>query len=115
SAICGTHFGETKLPASTVFMDGVAYRLLAVDRRRPAPGSTAAIGRIVAPMPGTLTRLSVASGDAVEKGAVLAVVEAMKMEHAVLAPRHGRVRDIFFSAGDLVPEGAELLVLEAAE
>ncbi|HVY98340.1 MAG TPA: acetyl/propionyl/methylcrotonyl-CoA carboxylase subunit alpha [Dongiaceae bacterium] len=99
----------------TVFMDGVAYRLLAVDRRRPAPGSTAAIGRIVAPMPGTLTRLSVASGDAVEKGAVLAVVEAMKMEHAVLAPRHGRVRDIFFSAGDLVPEGAELLVLEAAE
>ena len=98
-----------------VFIDGNAYRLVAVDPRRPAQGSSAAAGKIVAPMPGTLTRVAVASGDAVEKGAVLAIVEAMKMEHAVLAPRPGKVREVRFAAGDLVPEGAELVVLEAAE
>jgi 3-methylcrotonyl-CoA carboxylase alpha subunit len=98
-----------------VFLDGESHRLVLVDPRRSVPGAAAAGGRIVAPMPGTLTRLAVASGDAVEKGAVLAIVEAMKMEHAVLAPHPGKVRDVRFAAGDLVPEGAELLVLEAAK
>src|SRR5258707_1002794 len=74
-----------------VFIDGNPYRLVAVDPRRPAHGSSAAAGKIVAPMPGTLTKITVASGDAVEKGAVLAIVEAMKMEHAVLAPCPGKV------------------------
>jgi 3-methylcrotonyl-CoA carboxylase alpha subunit len=98
-----------------VFLDGASHRLTVIDPRRPAQGSAASAGKIVAPMPGTVTKVSVASGDAVEKGAVLAIVEAMKMEHAVLAPRPGKVREVRFAAGDLVPEGAELVVLEAAE
>jgi 3-methylcrotonyl-CoA carboxylase alpha subunit len=98
-----------------VFIDGNTHRLISVDPRRPAQGSAAAIGKIVAPMPGTLTKIAVAVGDAVKKGAVLAIVEAMKMEHAVLAPRPGKVLEVRFAAGDLVPEGAELVVLEAAE
>jgi 3-methylcrotonyl-CoA carboxylase alpha subunit len=98
-----------------VFIDGHAHRLVSIDPRRPAQRSSAAAGKILAPMPGTLTRVIVAAGDAVEKGAVLAIVEAMKMEHAVLAPRPGKVREVRFAAGDLVPEGAELIVLEAAE
>jgi 3-methylcrotonyl-CoA carboxylase alpha subunit len=98
-----------------IFTGGDSYRLGIIDVRRPAQGSVAATGKIVAPMPGTLTKMAVASGDAVEKGTVLAIVEAMKMEHAVLAPRPGKVREVRFAAGDLVPEGAELVVLEAAE
>jgi 3-methylcrotonyl-CoA carboxylase alpha subunit len=98
-----------------VFTDGQSHRLIAIDPRRPAPGGVVADGKIVAPMPGTLTKVAVAIGDTVVKGAVLAVVEAMKMEHAVLAPRPGKVREVRFAAGDLVPEGAELVVLEAAE
>jgi 3-methylcrotonyl-CoA carboxylase alpha subunit len=43
---------------------------------------------------------------------VLAIVEAMKMEHAVKAPRDGRVKSVHFAAGDQVTDGAELLVLE---
>jgi 3-methylcrotonyl-CoA carboxylase alpha subunit len=98
-----------------IFADGQSHRLTVIDPRRPAQGSTAATGKIVAPMPGTLTKIAVATGDAVEKGKLLAIVEAMKMEHAVLAPRPGKVREVRFAAGDLVPEGAELVVLEAAE
>ncbi|HVM82270.1 MAG TPA: acetyl-CoA carboxylase biotin carboxyl carrier protein subunit [Candidatus Binatia bacterium] len=43
---------------------------------------------------------------------MLAIVEAMKMEHAVTAPRDGKIKAVHFAAGDLVPEGAELLALE---
>jgi 3-methylcrotonyl-CoA carboxylase alpha subunit len=53
-------------------------------------------------------------GETVARGAVLAIVEAMKMEHAVTAPRDGIVEAVHFAAGDLVPEGAELLTLEPA-
>jgi 3-methylcrotonyl-CoA carboxylase alpha subunit len=98
-----------------IFTGGKSHRLIVVDPRRAAQQSSAAGGKIVAPMPGTVTKIAVTAGDAVEKGAVLAVVEAMKMEHAVLAPRAGKVREVRFAAGDLVPEGAELVVLEAAE
>jgi 3-methylcrotonyl-CoA carboxylase alpha subunit len=101
--------------AILVFLDGSSHRLVEIDPRRPAAGGATAIGKIVAPMPGTLTKIAVASGDKVEKGAVLAIVEAMKMEHAVLAPRAGKVSGVRFAAGDLVPEGAELVVLEPVE
>jgi 3-methylcrotonyl-CoA carboxylase alpha subunit len=65
-------------------------------------------------MPGTVTKMLVAAGAAVTKGTVLAIVEAMKMEHAVKAPRDGKVKAVHFAAGDQVADGAELLVLEDA-
>jgi 3-methylcrotonyl-CoA carboxylase alpha subunit len=98
--------------ALTVFLDGLSHHLTIFDSRRPAKYAAAAGDRIVAPMPGALSRLAVAAGDRVAKGAVLAIVEAMKMEHAVKAPRDGVVKALHFAAGDLVPEGAELLTLE---
>jgi 3-methylcrotonyl-CoA carboxylase alpha subunit len=96
-----------------VFIGGITHRLALIDPRRPVQGSAATGGKIAAPMPGTLTKIAVAAGDRVEKGALLAIVEAMKMEHAVLAPGPGKVREVRFAQGDLVPEGAELVVLEA--
>ena len=95
-----------------VFLDGATHRLTLVDPRRPAGGTAAAAGHIVAPMPGTVTKIAVKPGDSIKKGALLAIVEAMKMEHAVTAPRDGKIKAVHFAAGDLVPEGAELLALE---
>jgi 3-methylcrotonyl-CoA carboxylase alpha subunit len=97
-----------------VFLDGATHRLTAIDPRRPAAASAASAGHIRAPMPGTVTKVAVKAGDRVAKGALLAVVEAMKMEHAVTAPRDGVVKSVHFAAGELVPEGAELLALEEA-
>ncbi|MCB0335221.1 MAG: pyruvate carboxylase, partial [Bdellovibrionales bacterium] len=57
---------------------------------------------IGAPLQGKLSDLMVSVGDAVEKGAVLFVIEAMKMETTVTAPRAGIVEDIFLQPGDLV-------------
>jgi 3-methylcrotonyl-CoA carboxylase alpha subunit len=97
-----------------VFLDGATYRLTLIDPRRPSAAGAATTGKILAPMPGTVTKMLVAAGAAVTKGAVLAIVEAMKMEHAVKAPRDGKVKAVNFSAGDQVADGAELLVLEDA-
>ncbi|QTL05328.1 acetyl/propionyl/methylcrotonyl-CoA carboxylase subunit alpha [Aquabacter sp. L1I39] len=96
----------------TVFAAGAERSLDHVDPRLASIEATGTAGRLVAPMPGTITRLAVAVGDLVEKGAALVVVEAMKMEHTVAAPRAGRVASIRFAVGDLVDDGTELLVLE---
>jgi 3-methylcrotonyl-CoA carboxylase alpha subunit len=97
-----------------VFLDGATHRLTLIDPRRPTAAGAATAGKILAPMPGTVTKMLVATGATVIKGAVLAIVEAMKMEHAVKAPRDGKVKAVHFSAGDQVTDGAELLVLEEA-
>jgi 3-methylcrotonyl-CoA carboxylase alpha subunit len=68
-------------------------------------------GSIKAPMHGKLVALFVTVGDRVEKGQRLAVVEAMKMEHALVAPADGEVAEVAFAVGAQVPEGARLIVL----
>ncbi len=67
---------------------------------------------IVSPMPGQVISLAVGLGDRVEKGALLAVVEAMKMEHSIYAPCAGEVTEINCEPGQRVDEHARLLVLE---
>ena len=66
-------------------------------------------GRLTAPMPGKIVQLLVASGAAVEKGAPLLIMEAMKMEHTISAPAKGRVAELLYAVGDQVAEGAQLL------
>jgi 3-methylcrotonyl-CoA carboxylase alpha subunit len=71
-------------------------------------------GKLTAPMPGKLLQLLVDTGDRVEAGQPLAVMEAMKMEHTLHAPRDGEVGELLYRVGDQVPEGAELLRLGQA-
>jgi 3-methylcrotonyl-CoA carboxylase alpha subunit len=70
---------------------------------------------VKAPMHGKLIALFVAPGDRIEKGQRLAIVEAMKMEHALLAPRAGQVGEVLAEAGAQVAEHARLIVLAPAE
>ncbi len=66
-------------------------------------------GELVARLPGTVVAVSVTAGDTVEAGATLMVLEAMKMEHAILAPVAGTVAKVHFARGERVPEGAVLV------
>ena len=68
--------------------------------------------RIVSPMPGQVISLAVAVGDKVRAGDVLAVIEAMKMEHSVVAPCSGEVTAVHCAPGQRVDEHARLLELE---
>jgi acetyl-CoA/propionyl-CoA carboxylase, biotin carboxylase, biotin carboxyl carrier protein len=66
-------------------------------------------------MPGTVTVVEVAEGQAVTAGQRLVVVEAMKMEHVLAAPVDGTVRDLRAQPGTAVTKDAMLLVVEPAE
>jgi 3-methylcrotonyl-CoA carboxylase alpha subunit len=71
-------------------------------------------GVIKAPMHGKVLAILVEPGARVTKGERVAVVEAMKMEHALLAPSDGTVSDIAATVGAQVSEGATILVIEAS-
>ncbi len=62
---------------------------------------------VPAPVSGTLQAWKVADGDQVEQGALIAVMEAMKMEMQVLAPRSGRIA-LKAETGSYVAAGASL-------
>src|SRR6266436_2428543 len=74
----------------------------------------AAAGRIVAPMPGTVTRILAEPGVGLARGAPVIVLEAMKMEHTLRAPAEGRVKALKCAVGDFVQEGTELAEFEPA-
>jgi 3-methylcrotonyl-CoA carboxylase alpha subunit len=72
----------------------------------------AATARIVAPMPGTVTRILAEPGVGLQRGAPLIVLEAMKMEHTLRAPADGRLKALKCAVGDFVQEGTELADFE---
>ena len=67
-----------------------------------------AAGSVTAPLTGTVAKVPVAEGDAVEAGQIVVLLEAMKVEIAVEAPRAGRVIHIGCARGDLVQAGEVL-------
>src|SRR6478736_5154540 len=74
----------------------------------------AAASRIVAPMPGTVTRILAEAGADLPRGAPLIVLEAMKMEHTLRAPSSGRLKALKCAVGDFVQEGTELADFDPA-
>ena len=64
---------------------------------------------MTSPIQGTVVAVKVAAGQAVEAGAVLLVVEAMKMENEVTAPRAGTIAAVNASVGQSVEAGAALV------
>jgi len=69
-------------------------------------------GHLRSPMPGVVLDVRARLGEQVEAGAVLVVLEAMKMEHSLSAPWAGTVSAVEVKPGDRVEEGVELVVLE---
>ena len=67
--------------------------------------------KVNAPMPGTILDVKVAQGQAVKKGDVLLILEAMKMENEILAPQDGTVAQVTVSKGASVNSGDPLVVL----
>jgi acetyl/propionyl-CoA carboxylase alpha subunit len=92
----------------------VGGRTLALveEPRFVEPGAAHVHGALVAPMPGKVVRVMVAAGDAIAAGAILVVLEAMKMEHAVRAPSAGTVTAIHVALGDQVEADQALAIVE---
>jgi acetyl-CoA/propionyl-CoA carboxylase biotin carboxyl carrier protein len=84
-------------------------------RERVSSGRDGAGGdAVVTPMQGTVLKVEVAEGDAVEAGTVVCVVEAMKMENEIAAHRAGVVSGLSVAPGDAVA-GGQVICLVVAE
>jgi 3-methylcrotonyl-CoA carboxylase alpha subunit len=70
---------------------------------------------VAAPLPGILKSLSAEPGVRVEAGEVLAVMEAMKMEHSLASPRAGTVAAVLAAPGETLAEGALIVALAPEE
>ena len=74
----------------------------------PAPAGGSAVS---APMPGTILKVNVSNGQAVKKGDVLFILEAMKMENEIMAPCDGTVAGVSVAQGASVETGTALCTL----
>ena len=82
----------------------------ASQRRRVVPRSA---GDLRAPMAGKIIRILVQPGEPVKTGALLLILEAMKMEQQITAPHDGVVARLLCHEGDQVSAGTELVRLTA--
>lgn len=64
--------------------------------------------KVVSPMPGTILSVNVTAGQAVKKGDVLFILEAMKMENEIMAPADGTIAAVSTTKGASVEAGALL-------
>ena len=83
-------------------------------RRSSAGGQASKSGsnEVAAPMQGTVVKVLVKVGDAIEAGEAVCVLEAMKMENHLAAERSGAVVEVRVSEGDPVGTGDVLVVIE---
>ena len=79
----------------------------------PAAAPAGAQGSVTvnAPMPGKILGVKASVGQAVKKGDVVVVLEAMKMENEIVAPQDGTIASINVAVGDMVEPGATLATL----
>ncbi len=78
----------------------------------PAAAAPAGGEKVNAPMPGTILSVNVKVGDAVKKGQVLVVLEAMKMENEIMSPVDGTVTFVGVNQGATVESGSAICVIE---
>ena len=100
-----------------VTIHGRSHAVTIIDPNRLRSGQNSdryhhGMAEIRAPMPGKVVRVQTEAGETVEKGAVVVVVEAMKMQNEMKSPRAGIVVWINVQAGDTVNAGDLLAVIE---
>jgi 3-methylcrotonyl-CoA carboxylase alpha subunit len=94
-----------------VFKGGEAHAFRVHRSSGLAGLGAASDGSLRAPMPGKIVATPAKAGDAVIKGQPVVVLEAMKMEHALVAPFDGVVGEVGVSVGDQVAADAVLAVV----
>ncbi len=77
--------------------------------RTAPPDAAKGTGKVVSPLPGSVLELKVKEGDSVDRGQVLMILEAMKMENEIRTDMAGVIRKLHVSQGDSVLEGALLV------
>lgn len=117
---------------ATLTVNGVTYEV-EVQREKKAPTKVerpkvitgsgpqptrtrpqAAAGAVTAPLPGVIKEVRVKEGEAVQQGACVAILEAMKMDNEIYAATDGTVLKVHVAPGKQVLEGEALVTIGAA-
>jgi biotin carboxyl carrier protein len=93
--------------------NGQVYRFERETTRKPrAAHHSVSEGVLTAPMPGLIIKVLAEVGEKVRAGQRLIVLEAMKMEQALMAPYEGIVQHLHVQEGEVVAEGTVLMEIE---
>ena len=96
----------------TWYVDSVLGHSALIEQPRfPQSRDSAEPGSLRSPMPGKVVSVSAQENQPVEPGAVLVVIEAMKMEHSVRAPHSGTVTSVRVEPGDQVESDQVLIIV----
>lgn len=93
---------------------GVSFARVGDESVALAAGMARKGVRVRAQMPGKILRIMVKSGQLIEKGQPLLVMEAMKMENEIRAAQAGKVSQVKVAEGQAVETGADLCVIDPA-
>ena len=96
-----------KAPAAPAPAPAAAPAPVAAPAAAPVAGGQS----VDAPMPGNIISVNVKPGQAVKKGDVLLILEAMKMENEIMAPVDGTVGSVAVNPGQTVQSGQQLLTI----
>lgn len=103
--------GGSAAPAATTAAPAPAAPAPAAAPAAPASSAGAGSISVTAPMPGKILAVKASVGQAVKKGDVVLILEAMKMENEVVAPEDGTVASIDVAVGAAVEAGDTLATL----
>ncbi|WP_203568192.1 biotin/lipoyl-containing protein [Aestuariimicrobium ganziense] len=92
---------------SPIVIGGVGTGQNQIPTRASMPAASA--NAVTAPLAGSVARILVSEGDTIEAGAVLLVLEAMKMETEITAPSAGTVSEVLVEPGQAVQGGQPLI------
>jgi acetyl-CoA/propionyl-CoA carboxylase biotin carboxyl carrier protein len=91
---------------------GPAAATAKAPKRRERSKAAGAPGELVSPIQGTVLKVEVEKGAEVEEGALICVIEAMKMENEITAPAAGKVEELNVSPGGSVSTGDTIAVIK---
>jgi acetyl-CoA/propionyl-CoA carboxylase biotin carboxyl carrier protein len=117
--VSGKRFDVTVIGAAPAYAAAPAAANGAEPGRRPRRAERAGGGggggdTLASPLQGTILRVAVQAGAVVEEGALVAVIEAMKMENEITAHKAGTIAELPIAAGASVSAGDTLAVITAA-
>ena len=91
---------------------GTAMRKPPKRRERAGGAGGGSAGELVSPIQGTVLRVAVEKGAEVDEGALICVIEAMKMENEITAPTGGTIEELGVSEGGAIATGDTIAVIK---